>query len=44
MTFPQLSAVLVVVIAAIGDHPIQSPARPTALARDRADPIHAQHR
>ena len=27
------------VVTAIGDHPIRSPARPTAFARDRADPI-----
>src|SRR5215208_575675 len=27
------------VIAAIGDQPVRSPARPTAFARDRADPI-----
>jgi hypothetical protein len=28
-----------VVVAAIGDHPVRSLARPTVFARDRADPV-----
>jgi hypothetical protein len=36
---PRLPTVFVVVVAAIGDHPVRSLARPTAFARDRADPV-----
>jgi hypothetical protein len=36
---PQFAAVLVVVIAAIGDHPVGALARPAAFARDGANPI-----
>jgi hypothetical protein len=36
---PQFAAVLVVVIAAIGDHLVGAPARPAAFARDGTDPI-----
>jgi hypothetical protein len=35
----QLPAVLVVVVATIGDQPVRSLARPAAFARDRADPV-----
>jgi hypothetical protein len=36
---PQLAAVLIVVVAAIGDHPVGALARPAAFARDGADPV-----
>ena len=36
---PQFAAVLVVVIAAIGDHLVGALARPAGFARDRTDPI-----
>jgi hypothetical protein len=36
---PQLPTVLVVVIAAIGDHPVGALARPAAFACDGADPV-----
>jgi hypothetical protein len=36
---PQLSAALVVVVAAIGDHPVGALARPAAIARDGAGPV-----
>jgi hypothetical protein len=36
---PQFAAVLVVVVAAIGDHLVGALPRPAAFARDGADPI-----
>src|SRR4051812_16622116 len=36
---PQLPTVLVVVVAAIGDHAVRSLARPATFARDGADPV-----
>jgi hypothetical protein len=36
---PQLAAVLVVVVAAVGDHAVGALARPPTLAGDRADPV-----
>jgi hypothetical protein len=36
---PWLPTVLVGVVAAIGDDPVRSLARPTAFARDRANPV-----
>jgi hypothetical protein len=35
----QLAPILVVVIAAIGDHPLRPPSGPPRLAGDRSDPI-----
>lgn len=35
----ELAAVLVVVIAAVGDHPLWSPAWPAPFARDRRDAV-----
>ena len=36
---PQFAAVLVVVVAAVGDHLVGALARPAGFARDRTDPI-----